>query len=155
MYEWVKFRRIGPEAAYPFPTEHLGRFLGPARNQGNTMSQHVLENGKVIPIQTLRSLTKAELDSPLELSKRDSFDNSIMNLYGDHKAPPSDWIKRRKKQDDGVQYLDNDDEGVDTSFGNANELEQETHSMPEVDSYDDFDAYINAEVLLPQNGDVM
>ena len=100
-------------------------------------------------------MTKAEHDSPLELSKRDSFDKSIMNLYGDHKAPPSDWIKRRKKQDDGVQYLDNDDEGVDTSFGNANELEQETHSMPEVDSYDDFDAYINAEVLLPQNGDVM
>ena len=90
-YEWVKFRRIGPEAAYPFPTEHLGRCLGPARNQGNTMSQHVLlENGKVIPIQTLRSLTKAELDSPLELYKRDSFDKSIMNLYGDHKAPPSD-----------------------------------------------------------------
>ena len=70
-YEWVKFRRIGPEAAYPFPTEHLGRCLGPARNQGNTMSQHVLlENGKVIPIQTLRSLTKAELDSPLELHSK-------------------------------------------------------------------------------------
>ena len=117
MYEWVKFRRIGPEAAYPFPIEHLGRCLGPARNQGNTMSQHfLLENGKVIPIQTLRSLTKAELDSPLELSKRDSFDKTIMNYYGDHKAPPSVLIKCRKKQDDGVQYLDNDDEGIDKSF---------------------------------------
>ena len=105
-YKWVKFRRIGPEAAYPFPTEHLGRCLGPARNQGNAMSQHVLlENGKVIPIQTLRSLTQAEVDSPLEKSKRDAFDEAIKNLYGDHKAPPSDWIKRRKKSDIGPHHL--------------------------------------------------
>ena len=78
-----------------------------------------------------------------------------MNLYGDHRAHPSDWIKRRKKHDDGIQYFDNDDEGVDTSFGNASDLGQETHAMHEVDLYDDFDAYIDAEVLLPQNGEVM
>ena len=103
---FVIFRRIGPGVAYPFPSNHLGRYLGPARNQGNDMSQHVLlENGKVIPIQTLRSLSQAEVDSPLEKTKRDAFDEAIKNLYGDHKAPPSDWIKRRKKSDDGVQYL--------------------------------------------------
>ena len=105
------------------------------------MSKYILlENVKIILIQTLRSLTKVELDSKLGLSTRDSFDKSIMNSYGDHKAPPSDWIKHRKKQDDGVQYLDDDDEKVDKSFGNAHELEQETDSMSEVDSYDDFDA---------------
>ena len=62
----MKFRRIGPDAAYLFPTEHLGRCLGPTRNKGNVMSQYVfLENGKVISIQTLRSLTEAKINSPL------------------------------------------------------------------------------------------
>ena len=154
-YEWVKFRRIGPEVAYPFPTEHLGRFLGPARNQENAMSQHLLlENGKVIPIQTLRSLSQAEVDSPLEKTKRDAFDEAIKNLYGDHKAPPPDWIKRRRKPDDGVQYLDVED-GIDSIFWNEDKLGEKTHSMPDVDSYDDFDAHVGAEVLLPQNGKVM
>ena len=110
-YEWVKFRRIGPDAAYPFPTEHLGRCLGPARNKGNAMSQHVLlENGKDIPIQTLRSLTEAKIHSPLEQSKRKSFDMAIRKLYGDDKSPPTDWIKRRRRNDDGVQYINEDDE---------------------------------------------
>lgn len=55
------------------------------------MSQHVLlENGKVIPLQTLRSLTQAELDSPLEQSKRDAFDKAIKKLYGDDKFHPAD-----------------------------------------------------------------
>jgi len=154
-YEWVKFRRIGPKAAYPFPTEHLGRCLGPARNLGNAMSQHVLlENGKVIPIQTLRSLTQAELDSPMEKSKRDAFDKSIKQRYGNDKSPPADWVKRRRKHDDGVQYINEDDE-VSKSFGDDEKLEQTTHRIPDNDQYDDFDAYIHAEVLMPQNGDVM
>ena len=41
-YEWVKFRREGSSAAYPYPSERLGRCLGPARNKGNSMSQYVL-----------------------------------------------------------------------------------------------------------------
>ena len=66
-YEWVKCRRIGPDIAYLFPTKHLSRCLGSARNKGNAMTQHVLlKNGKVIPVQPLQGLTQAELDSPLE-----------------------------------------------------------------------------------------
>ena len=77
-YEWVKFRRMGPEAAYPYPSEHLGRCLGPAKNKGTAMSQNILlMNGKVIPVQTLRSLTPAEIDSSLEKTKRDEFDANI------------------------------------------------------------------------------
>ena len=67
-YEWVKFRRVGLEAAYPYPSEHLGRCLGPAKNKGNAMSV-LLMNGKVIPVQTLRSLTASEIDSEL-MSRR-------------------------------------------------------------------------------------
>ena len=82
----------------------------------------------------------------LEKAKKDAFDKAIQNLYGDHKAPPPDWIKRRKKSNDGVQYLDVED-GIDSSFGNEEELGKKTHSMPEVDSYDDFNAYVGTEEL--------
>ena len=119
------------------------------------MSQHVLlERGKVIPFQTIQSLTQAEVDSPLEKVKRDAFDKAIQDLYGDHKAPPPDWIRQRKKSNDGLQYLDVED-GYDSSFGSEEELGQKTLSMPEVDSYDDFDVYVGAEVLLSKNGKVM
>ena len=96
-YEWVKFRRIGPEAAYPFPNEHLGRCLGPVRNKGNMMSQ---------------------------------------------------YVHRRKKDDDGPQY-DDDENGLQ-----IDEEDEDRHILKDVDEYKDFDAYIGAEVLLPQNGDV-
>ena len=152
-YEWVKFRRICPAAAYPFPTEHLGCCLGPAKNKGNIMSQYVLlESGKVIPIQTLRSLTQAEIDNPNERARRDVFDKAIKKQFGDVKSPPTNWVQRRRKPDDGIQY---EDDGVSSLFGNPEELEQESHVMPDVDYYLDFDAFVNAEVLLPKNGDVM
>ena len=160
-YEWVKFRQVGPDAAYPYPSEHLGRCLGPAKNKGNAMSQHVLlSNGKVIPIQTLRSLTPAEVDSDLEKAKREEFDNNIRRLYGDSNSVPPNWVKRRKKDDDGVQYIDDLDADINKdlvspSFGNEDELGQKTHSIPQVDDVPDFDAYVHAEVLLPKNGEVM
>lgn len=66
-YEWIKFRKLGEK--YPFPTEWLGRCLGPAINKGNAMSQHVMtESGEVIPVQTLRKLTPAELTNPVEIN---------------------------------------------------------------------------------------
>ena len=156
-YEWVKFRRVGPDAAYPFPSEHLGRCLGPARNKGNAMSQNVLlGNGKVIPIQTLRSLTPAELDSDLEKQKRKVFDAAIYKLYGDHKSVPSNWVTRRRKANDQDQYVDDShDEMVDPAFGDPDRLDQTTHAMPEVDTILDFDAYIQSEVMLPNSKGVM
>ena len=156
-YEWVKFRRVGPDAAYPFPSEHLGRCLGPAKNKGNSMSQNVLlSNGKVIPIQTLRSLTPAEMDSDLEKQKRIEFDAAIHKLYGDHKSVPSNWVTRRRKAGDQAQYFDDDYEAnVDPSFGNPDLMEQTTHAMPEVDTILDFDAYIQSEVMLPNSDGVM
>ena len=110
-YEWVKFRRIGPEAAYPFPSEHLGRCLGTSRNQGNSMSQYVLlESGKVISIQTLWSLTEAEVQNPSERARRNKFDDAIKKLYGDTEAPPDGWVQRRWRSDDDHQYDPDDDD---------------------------------------------
>ena len=68
-YEWIKFRK--PGEPFPYPTEWLGRCLGPAHAKGNAMSQHVLtEAGEVLPVQTLRKLSQAELSSPKEIEKR-------------------------------------------------------------------------------------
>ena len=45
------------------------------------MRKHVLlENGKVIQIQTLQSLTEAEIGSPLEQSKRNAFDRFTVTV---------------------------------------------------------------------------
>jgi len=94
-YEWVKFRRVGPTAAYPLPSEQLSRCLGPAKNRGNLMSQNILlKNGSVVPIQTLQSLTEAEKVNEYEKKQRMEFNEAILKLYGDHTAPPENWIKR-------------------------------------------------------------
>ena len=69
--KWVKICQIGSEDVYTSPIKYLGRCLGLARNQNNSVNRHFLpENDKVIPIQTLRCLTEAEKDSPLEQSTR-------------------------------------------------------------------------------------
>ena len=164
-YEWVKFRREGETAKFPFPTEHLGRCLGPAINKGNAMSQRVMtERGEVLPVQTLRTLTQAEIDNPSEKKQRERFDEYIRNRYGDSINPPDNWVKRRKKPGDPEQYDDPEPmvEDPRTSVTSADELvyyEDDTtgkaHEMPDADDFPDFDMFINAEVLLPQNGEHM
>jgi hypothetical protein len=47
-YEWVYY--CTQSAQFPFQKECLGRCLGPAKNEGNIMTQWILkENGKVVP----------------------------------------------------------------------------------------------------------
>ena len=109
------------------------------------MSQHILlVNGKVIPVQTLRSLTAAEIDSSIEKAKRDEFDLNIRKLYGTSSSVPPNWVKRRRKDTDGVQYIDDssDTEDVDSLFGNQEILSQTTHLMPQVDNVPDFDSFV-------------
>ena len=106
------------------------------------MSQHVLlMNGKVIPVQTLRSLTAAEIDSELEKNKRNEFDQNVKRLYGTYMSVPPNWTNRRRKANDGAQYIDDsnegnddDDDDVDPSFGNEKMLKQNSHSMPQADN---------------------
>ena len=87
-YDWVYYRdiRVG---GFSFPSESLGRYLRPADHTGNSMSQWVLKNnGKVLPYQTLPSLTKAELSNPAKIEKRDSLDKCIKSLLGTSIEPP-------------------------------------------------------------------
>ena len=40
-YEWVYYR--DEPMSFPYPIEHLGRFLGPAENVGSAMSQWIID----------------------------------------------------------------------------------------------------------------
>ena len=65
------------------------------------MCQYVLaDRGTVITIQTVRSLTPAEMNSPVETKKREIFDKIIVGKYGDSRYPPKNWNIRNKKKMD-------------------------------------------------------
>ena len=96
------------------------------------MSQYILvESRKVLPNQTLRSFTQAEYDSPLEKTKLDACDKSIEKLYGTVNSTSEEWIQQRRRPGDGEQDESNNDD----------------HNLSDVDKFDDFDVYINVEVL--------
>ena len=150
--EWIKFRKPGEK--YPYPTEWLGRCLGPAHNKGNEMSQSVLtEAGEVLPIQTLRKLTEAEVNNPNEKERRKRMDEFVFSKYGDARNVPDNWVARRRRPGDPVQHEDNELETTPNEAYQDNS--GDSISQPEVDSIPDLDLFINAEVLLPQDGEHM
>ena len=82
-YEWVYFRQ--GSALFPHNKEHLGRCLGPCKNEGNEMAQWVLQmNGQVVPRRSLRRLRSHELavSNEVEARKRSEFDAAIKAKLG-------------------------------------------------------------------------
>ena len=81
-YEWVYFRHH--TAAFPYQKEVLERCLGPTKDEGNKMTQWILqENGLVVLRRTLRRLRQEEI-SPynlIEKAKRDAFDSDIKGSW--------------------------------------------------------------------------
>ena len=152
-YKWVKFRK--PDESYPFPSEWLRRCLGPAVNKGNAMSQHILtENGEVVTAQMVKKLLPSEIRSPSELKKRIKMDEYIRKRYGDSRSTPDNWVKWRQKPGDPVQYEDTSEEDpAEEPYSDS--VNGKTHTLPEVDTISDLDLYINAEVLLPKDGEHM
>ena len=137
-YEWVKFRRDG--VSFPFSSYQLGRCLGPASNQGPRMAQYVMtDKGQVMPIQTLRRLTKSELNNPFEIESRKSFDEFIQRKYGDP-YKPSDITDATEPTPEEIMI----DFGI-----------EEKSTIPHSDSYSNYENYVGSEVLLPQNGEHM
>ena len=129
-YEWVYYR--DPGQTYPMASERLGRCLGPAEHAGTAMSQWVLnEKGNVLPQQTLRHLTKQEMISNTELTKRTTFDETIKSRLGDSLNPPP-------------TPLDLDGE---------NFKPEEEYHIPDTDDFPEYDKYMNAEVILPRDGE--
>ena len=132
-YDVIYYRdtRIG---GLPLPSESLGRCLGPVDHAGNAMRQWVLNNnGKVVSYQTLRRLTKVEITNPIEIERRDSFDRRFKSLLGTSIDPPPSEIL------EVTPYYEDDN--------------NPPHEMLEADYFKDYDKYLNAEVLLPQDGE--
>ena len=122
-YEWVYCRYS--ESSFPYPVERLGRCLVPCEHKGTVISQHVLnDQGNVLPYQKFRRLTKEEHRSADESLKRDNFDLIIHSKLGDSMTPPP-------------QTISLDEPAVRT-----------TDSIPDAESFSDFDEYINAELML-------
>ena len=109
----------------------------------------------MIPVQPLQSLTAAEINSELEQKKRQEFNNAILKLYGDYKSVPPTWIRRRRKDDDQEQYVDESEDSIDPSFGDEQVMGQATHVMSDIDTVPDFEAYVHAEVMLPNDEGIL
>ena len=85
-------------------------------------------------------------------------DEKIRKRYGDSKNVPGTWIKRRRKRDDPEQHDDPNyvppiEQPASTYY--EDEETGKAHEQPEVDDIPDLDLYLNAEVLLPQDGEYM
>ena len=159
-YEWVYFRDGSQK--FPFEQEVLGRYLGPAKNEGNEMTMNILKsNGNVVPRTGLRKLTPAEQHKPMEKQKRAEFDSAIRTKLGTSFAlPPSmsklsdrsatdaekwPWTVNVKEEEWTFDPVDGDEGNPD--------------SIPEADAVDAngkpittnsiADVLINCEILLP------
>ena len=86
-YEWV-YSRDGSEP-FPHMTEILGRCLGPESNEGNEITQWILNiNGQVVPQRSLCKLRPDELSKETEITKRAAFDAAINMIHGDSFTVP-------------------------------------------------------------------
>ena len=162
-YEWwelVMFKKEGE--AYPFPQQHIGRCLGPAPNFGTELCYHVLTTtGKVVPCSTLRSLTPAERANSNVIERIKEFDKYIYDKFGSprNSAPEPEEIK----VDDIEELSDNeiDEKAVsslpeqymwESYLDENNNFESEIPDASDHSSEEDYETFLNAKVLLPQNG---
>ena len=169
-YEWVYYRDDDP---YPLPHEYLGRCLGPAKNEGNEMTQWILKkNGLVVPRRTVRRLKPSELalSNEGEARKRGKFDDAIEAKLGDSYNLPPRYDEAGKGntleeivatlaevgEDDPDEEFNIIDDDSEASAGG----EAGSPDIPEADIVDASgkpicqqsltDTLINAEILLPQ-----
>ena len=107
-YEWVYY--LDHTASFPNKRYILGRCLGPSENFGNCMSQYVLNSkGKIIPRQTIRKLTKAELNDENEIKLRDQFTTLINKKFGQPPEAAETGINDTSKMKD-IDHFESEDE---------------------------------------------
>ena len=91
-YDWCYY--IDHANKFPFGKEVLGRVLGQARGEGNEMAQWMLKtNGEVVPRRKRIPLQVAEKHSPVEIKKREIFNDLIRRRWGDSVTPARTDIK--------------------------------------------------------------
>ena len=151
-YDWVTYRQEGE--AFPYNHQKLGRVLGPAKGAGNEMSQWVLTaTGDIMPIQSLRLLNHGEQNSQAMKDRQRAFTNYIKSKLGDSMTPPPP--KASDPYPEGIVSpgeIEPDDIVYETYEGWYPD-EKPINPLPEADDIPDtYDVYIDAEVLLPQDG---
>ena len=142
-YNWCYFR--DHKAPFPHNQEVLGRVLGPARGEGNELSQWVLKSsGNVVPCQTIRALQLDELHSDAEKWKRDIFDALIERRSGSPMSTPN--------KDDADITTDTEDNEIDD---NETTSKWHIHIEDSVDSQGTlmnqlpaYDRLLNAEIMV-------
>jgi hypothetical protein len=144
-YQWCYYREN--TSKFPFNSEILGRILGPAKGEGNEMTQWTLKaNGNVVPRRTVHPLNTAELHSVTELKKRNIFDARIEGRWGTSTSAPLEATT----DDEFEEYRDDDEDPriipdvEDTVDADGRLLNQQPM----------YDRIINAEVQLQQGNEL-
>ena len=144
-YQWCYYRENS--ALFPLDREVLGRVLGPARGEGNEMSQWILKaNGQVVPSSSHRPLTVAELHSDVDVKKREFFDKLIEERWGTSINPAKNSIENDKKFE---EYLDEHEDprvipDIEDAVDSTGRL---------INQQPMYDRLLNAEVLLHHEDD--
>ena len=163
-YEWVYYYDDSKKtSAFPLPKAQLGRCLGPARNEGNEMTQWILRtNGEIVPRRTINKLTAAQLapSNEVEVRKRAIFDAEIRRIHGDSFTLP----KAKPKSVTGEAEQPNHSDFYSHDFLPYEDDEETPVDVPEADCVDAAgkpilqqsvtDTIIQTEVLLPQGEDM-
>ena len=121
--------------------EFLDRYLGPANNEGNEMTQWVLNiSRQVLPRRSLRRLQPDELSSEVEISKRADFDSKIKISHGDSFTSPA------KEHMPNPQYpWDGEDRTIPIPEAGATDEKGTSLSPNSI-----VDTLINAKVVIPR-----
>ena len=162
-FEWwelVKFKQEGK--VFPFQHSHIGRCLGPAPNFGTELCYNVLTTtGKVIPVSTLRSLTPTEKSSPRMIEKIKKFDDFIYERFGDPRNSPDESLEHKNvKGESNEEEMPNEhiidslpeEYNWQTYLESTNDFKSDIPEVSDHKNEEEFETYLNAEVLLPQNG---
>ena len=109
------------------------------------MSQWVLTiTGDVMPIQTLRRITESEKSNPSMMLRMNEFDIKIKERYGDSNYPPKGERETFNNDDDDIVYK----EPYESLY------DDEVHpNTVEADEIVDHELYLDAEVMLPKDGE--
>ena len=126
-FEWweiVKYKLEGEK--YPFSSRFLGRCLGPSYF-GSELCYNVLsKKGKIIPVSTLRSLTKAELNNPVRKERIRVFDSFVRKRFGDPYSSP----KTPLEEDIHVKAYVDADHAVDAAEAKKADFNDAYVSVP-------------------------
>ena len=141
-YKWCYFR--DHKAPFPHNQEILGRVLGPARWEGNELSQWVLKsNGNVVPCRTVQALQLAEEHSDTEKRKQDIFDALIERRWGSPMSTPN--ADDTDMTTDTEESENNDDETTKRHIDIEDSVDSQGALINQLPAYD---RLLNAEIMV-------